>query len=504
MTTTAASMLSRRRFLAGGAAAVALAMPAVSGGRAAVATARDWCLPSDAAWRSLAAQLGIGHLLRPGEDAFARRAPPQNLRYARVQPQAIARCTTPEDVAFTVQWCRDLDMPFAIRGGGHSYAGHSTSSGILIDVAPMNAVQFDDRSGWMTVGAGALNRDVADGMRRSSRIVTHGRCPGVGIAGFLLGGGIGFNMRRFGIGSDRLVAAELVTADGRLRRVSLQDDPALFWALRGGGGGNFGVSTAFTLETRPVDPLVTVFSVRWTENLEAVLEALLPALERAPPALGCRFSLGAKDPQDRRAQRAAHLDLLGQYAGRQQDLLDVLTPAIQAASPARTTIDERDYWRAEEFLSTPGDPGFYQERSGFVRRGLSLATLDRALRWLNDWPGTGASADIRFFQTGGAVNGMAPEATAFVHRDSEWLFAVGLNWTATDHGSPRIMRAARAWQEGFYAEMQAMAGTAAYQNFPDPSLVDWREAYYGSNLARLQRIKSRVDPSNVFRHAQSL
>lgn len=491
----------RRRFLFG-ATALALSAPQLAQARAPLGDC-TWCAPSDAAWRSLS-ELTQGRLLRAGDTGFAERALPQNLRYRRVQPQAIARCASPEIVAKVLGWCRDLDIPFAIRGGGHSYAGHSTTTGVLVDLSPMKRVAFDGNTGRITIGAGALNADVADALSAAGRTITHGRCPSVGIAGFLLGGGIGFNMRRYGIGSDRMSGAELVTADGAVRAVSGQSEPELFWALRGGGGGNMGVSTSFTLDTAAQDERITVFSIRWKSRIEPVLAALVPILETAPAALGSRFSLGAVTPAGAAGRAEVHLDLLGQFAGSRADFLALLAPAFASAAPERAVVEERGYWEAQNFLAEPGEPGFYQERSGFVKPVLTEAMLERALRWLRIWPGTESVADIRFFQTGAAVNALAPDATAFVHRDSAWLFSIGLDWSAADQVSPAVMREARRWQDGFYAAMREHCGIAAYQNFPDPSLVDWRQAYYGANLPKLQRIKAAVDPSNLFRHEQSL
>lgn len=498
------AQLGRRGFLFGGVAAVGLAAarrPAVASLNLAECA---WCAPSEAAWRALAQATG-GRLLRPQDAGFAQRALPQNLRYRRVQPMAIAPCASSEMVAAVIAWCRGQDIPFAIRGGGHSYAGHSTTAGVMIDTSPMNSVVYDEATGRVTFGAGARNSHVALGLRKAGRIITHGRCPSVGIAGFLLGGGIGFNMRRLGIGSDRLVGASVVLADGSLREASEKRDPHLFWALRGGGGGNFGVSTSFEMETAPADASLTAFSIRWSGQVERVLAHLTPALEGAPDTLGSRFSLGVAGAAPPGLDGyGVHLGLLGQFAGNRDGLLAILGPILAAFPPERSTIEERPYWDAQDMLSEPGEPGFYQERSGFIKSRLSDETLGMAMNWLRRWPGTGVGADIRFFQTGEAVNALAPNATAFAHRDSAWLYSIGLDWSAADQVDRYVMRRAHDWQDGFYAAMRDVHGIAAYQNFADESLADWRQAYYGANRTSLERIKSALDPTNVFRHGQSL
>lgn len=493
---------SRRSVLLG-AAAWGAAAPGLALASDPLPTECGWCQPSESAWRDLAARTR-GQVLRPDDTGFAEQSAPQNLRYQRVQPQAVARCTSPEIVASVIDWCRAADMPFAIRGGGHSYAGHSASAGLVIDLSLMNRIEFDVGTGEVAIEAGANNLNVARALQAHGAVITHGRCDTVGIAGFLMGGGIGFNMRRFGMGSDLMRAAELVTADGRIHEVSQHREPDLFWALRGGAGGNFGVATRFTLASHRADERITVFSLRWNQRSEAAAQAFFAAAERAPDRFASRLSLSAATPAQRRAGREVDVDLLGQHAGSKQELLDILAPVLAAARPERILIEERSYWAGQTFLAESGDPGFYQERSGFVRERLDERILQCGLRRLSDWPGTAVGADLRFFQTGGAVNRVAPEATAFVHRDSAWLYSIALDWSAEDHLTPAVIAPARHWQDAFYSEMRELCGAAAYQNFPDPSLADWRKAYYGANLDRLERIKAQVDPFNLFRHSQSL
>jgi FAD/FMN-containing dehydrogenase len=496
--------VSRRSFLVGTAAAAA---GVAAGGLLGFVRGRslrdpEFSIPGDRAWRQLQGLLP-GRLLRPGDADYMRVARPSNLRYEGILPQGIARCRSPGDVAAAIRWCRDWDMPFAIRTGGHSYAGHSTTYGLMLDVSPMSTAAFERSTGLLTVAGGARNSDVYAILAANNAAVTHGRCSSVGVAGFLLGGGVGFNMRRKGLGCDQLVRTELVMADGSRQQADAANNPDLFWASRGGAGGNFGVSTSFTLQTFPAEPL-TVFKLRWTSKPEAVTEALMAALLAAPDSLGVRFSLGAVTPDQLRQGRDVPVHLMGQLAGSKKDLLDILSSVYRIAEPDRAEIQEVSYWDGQKFLNEPGGSTYYQERSVFVDKPFGSEALAESFRWLRSWPGTSQYSDLRFFHTGSAVNALAPDATAFVHRKSQWLMLVGLTWNAQDHTSAEMMRKAHDWQNGFYQAMLPFAGGGAYQNFPDPSLVDWRRAYYGGNLDRLARIKAAIDPTNVLRFAQSV
>ncbi|MFO1058979.1 MAG: FAD-binding oxidoreductase [Dongiaceae bacterium] len=489
--------LSRRGLLRAVPAGIVSALAAGAARRGLGAGAQ----PGGTAWRQLGLLLP-GRLLRPGDAGFAAAAQPNNLRFAARLPQAIARCASPEDVASVIGWCREQGLPLRVRAGGHSYAGYSTTDGLLLDVGPMSRVAFDAGTGLITIGAGARNGQVYAALRDSGAAFTHGRCPSAGAGAFLLGGGIGFNMRRQGAACDQLVATELVTADGGRRSATAASDPALFWACRGGGGGQLGVSTSFTLQAFPATP-VTAFAIGWTARPEAVGEALLAALDAAPETLGSRVSFGAVTPAQLAAGSDVTIDLIGQLAGSESELRDILAPAFAAAAPARAEIRRMEYWPAQDFLAEPGPPTYYQERSAFVDRPFGAAALAEGFRWLRRWPGTGGYCDLRFFQTGGAMNRVAPDATAFVHRRSRWLMVVGLYWNATDERSPEVLRRGHEWQDAFHGAMLPLAGGGAYVNFPDPSLGAGGPSYYGANLARLARIRTALDPDGVFRFPQS-
>jgi FAD binding domain/Berberine and berberine like len=494
--------LGRRRFLAGS-AAFALAgcrldLPAeVTPGQEALA------LPGESAWRRLAKSLS-GPLLRPHDFDFAKFAAPYNLRYAHARPHGIALCATTKDVATAIVWCREFHVPLVARSGGHSYAGFSTTRGLQIDMSMMRSAHFDPSTGRVRIGGGARNQDLYDTLEKANAAITHGRCPSVGAAGFLLGGGIGFNMREHGLACDQLVASEIVTADGKILAVGRDDDLDLLWACRGGGGGNFGINTAFTLQSFPAEP-VTVFNLLWTARSpspESLFAALMPALDAAPDGFGSRVSLGAVTPAGRVAGNDVTISLVGQLKGKRKELEEILAAAYAIGEPQRIDIREARYWEGQRLLEETDPPGYFQERSTFLVRQLDADAIGVAFEWLRRWPGTGAGADLRFFQTGGRINAVGPTETAFVHRDSRWIMDVGLNWTADDPAI--VLQRNREWQDGFYQAMLPFSTRGAYQNFVDPSLANWQQAYYGDNLARLRRIKSRVDPSGVFRFPQGI
>jgi FAD/FMN-containing dehydrogenase len=452
-------------------------------------------------WNALARKLS-GPLLRPGDPGFATIAQPNNLRYAKVLPGGIARCQSAEDVAQSILWSRRFDVPLTARSGGHSYAGYSTTTGLMIDLSLMNQLQFDSSTGVVTMGGGARNGDIYSALPPLNVAITHGRCPTVGVAGFVLGGGIGFNMRAHGLGSDQLVVSEIVTAKGDILTLDENHNDALFWACRGGGGGNFGINTSFSFQTFPVSNL-TVFKLSWTSSTEDVYAALLAALGAGPPELGTRLAVNAVTPEQFAAGQDVTIALLGQLVGSPADLANILAPVYNVSPPTTSDIEELSYWSAQTgFLAEPGTPGYYQERSRFFIDPIAADAIATIFKFTRQWPGTSAGAHFVLFQTGDQVNAMAPDATAFVHRSSDWLTTLNLGWGTTDDAA--TVHRNRAWQNEFFDAMRAFSLPESYQNFSDPSLIDWQQAYYGSNLARLRQVKAEFDPHRVFHFHQGI
>lgn len=408
-------------------------------------------------------------------------------------PGGIARCMSVEDIQASLAWAQEQKVPLIVRSGGHNYAGYSTTEGLMIDVSQMKSFVASGRT--LHLGAGVQNRDVYRELRPLNLAITHGRCLGVGVAGLVLGGGVGFNMRLHGLTCDQLVESSIVTADGQVLTLNESTNSDLFCACRGAAGGNFGIHTSFTFEAYPVSDL-TMFNITWNTNLPEVYEATLLQMLSAPDELGIKITLT-------RAREGAPitLNLLGQLRGPQSQLESFLAPLRALANPSSETIRLVSYWDAQDLLSEAGDPEHYHERSRFADQPLSKAMQTRIFEMLSAWPGTSEGVGFKIFYGGGAVNRKSPSDTAYVHRNALMLCSVGLLWS--DHDSVAKQVENFNWLDQFYNEISAV-GQGAYQNFPDPALSNPLHAYYGTNLDRLRQVKRRYDPDNVFRYEQSI
>ena len=498
---------SRRNFLVGagrfaGAAAAVRLMP---GAAFAAETSGTYC-PPPSAWTDLAKAVKGGAVLRPEDPFFADICRPNNLRYGATLPAGIARCGTPEDVQACIKWVKELAMPFAVRSGGHNYAGFSTTPGLLIDMTLMaGAEPVAGSDGLVRVLGGTLNSYVYKQMERLGRTITHGRCDSVGAAGFLLGGGIGFNMRKFGMASDLLRATELVTADGSHVKADAATESALYWACRGGAGGNFGINTSFTLETRPAEP-VTVFNLVWTKDLPKVLKLLLTELAAAPDEFGSKINVTIPSWQERCANVPLKLSILGQLHKSNKTLKEIFKSTWELIDKDQSQVKENvPYWTAQDFLVETTFPYYYQEKSSYMKAAdIGEEAIAAMFDWAAKMPATSMPVSFKFFQVGGAINRVGPTETAYVHRGYDWLFTVEANWwRPTD--SVLLIEQALEWQQRFYDDVNRRTkAQGAFQNFPDPSLADWQRAYYGENLAKLAQVKKAVDPAMLFTFAQAI
>jgi len=485
---------SRRSFLKQGtiiAAGLAFGLPWFGGCRKS---------PSEieGIWQELATNLKGTLLLPDTYRGFAQKAAPWALQYAGKLPQAIASCSSAADVRTCMLWARRHQVPVVTRSGGHSYGGFSTTTGLMIDVSPMNQVSYDAATGLLHAGGGARNLDVFHAGKQLGMAVPHGRCFGVGVAGLVLGGGIGFDMREHGYTCDKLVETEVVLANGDIIVCNETQHSELFWACRGAGGGNFGIHTSFTFQPYNVGNIVA-FDMQWQGgDTAALLSASQQVIEHAPKELGLKLNVLKETPGT-----PLFVSILGSLNGGSRAALEtLLQPMLAVQSPVKSEIRETGYWEGNEFLSEEGLPEYAHERCRFINGYLSDEAIATILQQLNDWPGTSVKASWKFFLLGGVINDRQPDAMAMVHRGYTMLSSIDLEWSATD--SAATVSRAQQWLDDFHRQMAAFASPHCYQNFIDRNEADYLNAYYGANLPRLREVKRMYDPENVFNYAQSI
>ena len=290
--------------------------------------------PEMADWESLRRRVE-GDVVLPGSPAYQAAPPAFNARFRDVRPAAIVPCASPQDAAEAISFARRHGQELATRAGGHSFAAHSSTRGLLVDVTPMRSVTVAE--GVATVGAGARLGEVYQALQDHDLAIPGGTCPPVGVAGLTLGGGLGILGRKYGVTSDHLIGAEVVLADGRILQCDDHREAELFWALRGAGAGNFGVVTSLVFRALPAPPATTNMHLAWPyAQAAAVVGAWQRWAPTAPDELAASLKITAGDDPD----RPPAVDLYGAFHGSPADAARLVEELVghMGADPTAATL----------------------------------------------------------------------------------------------------------------------------------------------------------------------
>ncbi|MEZ5864176.1 MAG: FAD-binding oxidoreductase [Geminicoccaceae bacterium] len=447
-----------------------------------------------AAVRALATGLEGGTAL-PGEPGYDEARTIWNAMIDR-RPGLVVRCRRAEDARRGLRFAAEHGLLLAIRSGGHNIAGNAVcDGGLLVDLSQMRDVTVDAGARRVRVEAGARLADVDAATQAHGLAVPLGINSTTGIAGLTLGGGFGWLSRKHGLTIDSLLAAEIVTPDGRLRRIDARSDPDLFWAIRG-GGGNFGVVTAFELKLHPVGP--------------EVLSGLIVHPMSEAPALMREYRRLAADMPDELTvwvvmRKAPPLPFLPEewhgrevlvfaacYAGDMAAGEKALAPLRALGKPIADVISPHQYvgWQqAFDPLLTDGARNYWKSHN---LAGLDDGLIDLLVEAVGRLPSP--ECEIFVAQLGGAASGVDPAATAYAHRDARFLMNVHTRWREAGDDTRCI-----AWARELFDRSSRFATGGVYVNFMPDDEGGRVKGAFGSSYARLGRIKAEVDPRNLLR-----
>jgi FAD/FMN-containing dehydrogenase len=452
-----------------------------------------------AALEALAAQLR-GALLREGDAAYDDARTVWNATIDR-RPGLIVRCSGASDVINAVNFARENRLLVAVRGGGHNIAGSAVcDGGMMIDLSPMKSVRVDVAAQRAWVGPGATLADVDKETQAFGLAVPTGINSTTGISGLTLGGGFGWITRKFGLTIDNLVSADVVTAEGKLLRASQTENPDLFWALRG-GGGNFGIVTAFEFKLHQMGPQVlSGLVVHPFADAEMVLREYRKALETAPDELTCWVVMRQAPPlpflpTEWHGKEVLVLAMC--YCGdiqsgekATQRLRAIGTPIADVVGPNPFT----GWQQAFDPLLAPGARNYWKSHDFTEFSDNAAAAITAAIARL-----PGPECEIFIGHVGGAAGRVKADATAFPQRTSHFVMNVHARWR-----EPAMDKACIEWARGLYEAVKPYAAGTVYVNFMPEDEAGRVEAAYGGNYRRLLEIKQRYDPLNLFRMNQNL
>lgn len=416
-------------------------------------------------------------------------------------PGAAVRCKGAADIMHAVTFARDHDVLLAVRAGGHNIAGNAVcEGGLLLDLSPMRGVRVDPVRRTARVEPGATLGDVDREAQAFGLATPFGINSTTGVAGLTLGGGFGWLSRKFGLTVDNLISADVVTADGKLVQASETENADLFWALRG-GGGNFGVVSSFEFRLHPVGPMVlSGLVVHAFARARELLAGYREAAAKAPDEL-TQWVILRKAPPLPFVPAEFHgkeiLIFAVCYVGDERDGNRALEPLRALGEPIADVIGMQPFtgWQsAFDPLLTPGAYNYWKSHN-FVELGDGL--LDVLVSQAAGLPTE--ECEIFIGQLGGAASRVAPDATAYPHRNANFAMNVHTRWRR-----PADTQRSIEWARKLFAETAPYATGGVYVNFMPEDETDRVSSAYGTNYARLAALKSKYDPGNLFRLNQNV
>lgn len=399
------------------------------------------------------------------------------------RPAMIVRCADAADASRAITFARKHELLLAVRGGGHSFPGLSTcDGGMLLDVSPMKAVSVDVKGRRVVAGAGCWGGHVDGETQKHDLATTMGQISDTGIAGLTLGGGFGWLSRQFGLACDNLVSVEIVNADGKVRRASQDENPDLFWGLRG-GGGNFGVATRFEYRLHPVSTQVIGGGMGWRiSDAPAVIDFYRETTARGPRELSLDLSVWLSKENE----RCIGIDLC--HAGDIASGMKVIESLRRIGKPLDDTTKVRNYVDVQRQFDDGNISGqLHYIKGGFVPE----ITTDFADFIATEYKPT-RGAVVYMQNASGAVGDIAPEATAFWNRKAVANLMILADW-----GDPADTERERAGVRAAWDQLAPF--TAGYYVNLSDAAKDSASRNYGANYPRLVALKKRFDPMNMFR-----
>lgn len=469
--------------------------------------------PDDEAWFSFRQDFR-GEILRPASADYQRRYPAANSRFDDRQPVMILRPLDTNDVQLAINFVKRYQLPLVVRAGGHSYTGLSSGIGILLDTSSLQQVSYAD--GVATIGAGARLGQVYASLGQYQQSIPAGSCASVGIAGLLTGGGLGIADREFGLTCDALLEAEMVTADGEIRTINASEHADLFWALRGGGGGQFGVLTQLKLKTFSSAPIRNYIGRYPLKDGELVLQQWQLWAAQLPDTVWTQLAIWING----NASEKPEIQIRCCGIGHPTEVTQAWQQLEASLAGLWGDIDMQDHQYLDFMLSDCKNMEQQQcqlpqqHPAGRLKRVAMAGSSDmfakplakpgrqQLIKSLRQLQQQGKSGAVLLTLMGGAITRTAHDASAFAHRNA--LFSAQYMTIFAEHTAEPTIADGAVWCHQMRGQMRRWSTGGAYLNYSDGLLQAPARAYYGSHYRRLQQIKRQYDPANLFRQFQGI
>ncbi len=481
-------MITRREFLKHSASLSALALT-FSPLKYLWAQQRDW-----AELRALLNGTGA-ELCFPGESNYSTYKKLFNLRF-NPAPAAILRGSSELALQRAIEWCSSQNIPIHCRSGGHSFEALSSGAGLVIDLRPFQKLSIDTNTHRARIGAGHLLGSLTEKLYRSNYALPTGSCATVGLSGLTLGGGVGLSSRQWGLTCDLVNSFRVVLADARIVNASQEENSDLFWALKGGGGGQFGVVTEFDFSLKRALDVYT-FVLKWPRSqFKSVLQNWQQLTLSGSKQITSIFKISGN------ANGMGEVKIVGQVLSRdnsrpptEEEARALIRPYV-VGRPTQSTLQKRNFLEAATFFAGGEDPPVrFKSKSSYAYEILSQEAMSVIESELDNIP-SGASVAMMFDSYGGAIADKTPSETAFYHRKALYSVQYYSQWANNSESEQRLNLMRR-----IYRSVNPYFSGYSYYNYCDSDLEAPLEKYFGENAERLKEIKNIYDPKGLFQNS---
>ena len=412
-------------------------------------------------------------------------------------PIAILYCTSREDVISALNFCVIKNIDFRIRSGGHNYEGYSIGNNVIvIDVSRMKKISIDEVNNTVKIEAGVQNSQIYEYLGQRGYPFPGGTCPTVAVVGYTLGGGWGMSSRLFGLGIDSVLEFEIVDYRGKIIIANKDCSSDLFWALRGAGGGNFGIVTSLTFRLPPKLNKVTLFTIYYPNTTTIEQANTMNVFQNLYETLDRRVNMRASFYNSEEEGLAVFF--IGLFYGEIEELKEILEPLL-VLPKAEAKFEYTTFFKAIKMIGSiyPESEKFKTE-GRFEDRIYSKCELLKLASSIREKPEGSVYAAVTFYGLGGAVKDKGKNETAFYYRDSNYIISIQSVWENSIYAKEN-----KEWVASRLSYLEKIT-KGSYVNFPYSPLINYEEKYYGGNLCRLKCVKEKYDSFNIFNYPQSI
>lgn len=438
-----------------------------------------------------------GEIVTPQDKGYNEERQIYNRAFQKY-PKIIFYCECEEDVSVAIQYCRRCGLPIRIRSGGHNYNGFCIEDGVgLIDVSRLSNIMIDEEAGCVTIQAGVSNTQLYEELAKRRYPFPGGTCPSVGVCGYTLGGGWGLSARLFGLGCDNLLEAQMIDYTGQRVVASEVCNPELFWALRGSGGGNFGVVVSLTFRLPPKLFYVTGIRLDYPHQTAEEQAQLMMIWQNNIVSVDRRLNMIGRLFHTQKDGVGAYI--LGLFYGSKEEVMPLIAPFLDCGMTVKADIYETTFIDViRNVAEVYGIAIKSKVGSRFVTQKYSYDTLLDLTRNLQHVAPGSTAAYISLLGLGGATQDPGSQETAFYYRNANYIISVQSVWQEAQYAADN-----KVWVDHVFDQVKTLT-PGSFVNIQFDPLTNYEWAYYGENTCRLRHVGAMYDPFDVFTYAQGI